>query len=164
MDVKVEIIRSPRRRRTVTAYRQGGRVVVRLPAGMTRVEEQTWVTDMLARLQAKERLERLNAREDLEARARRLNERHFGGALHWTSIRYVNNQHDRFGSCTPDDGTIRISDRVAEMPAFVRDYVVYHELAHLLEPSHSAAFWGLMKRLPLAERARGFLMAKGMDE
>jgi predicted metal-dependent hydrolase len=70
----------------------------------------------------------------------------------------------RYGSCTPEDGTIRLSDRLLDFPAWVRDYVLVHELAHLVEPNHSAAFWSLVARYPLAERARGFLIAKGLDE
>ena len=61
-------------------------------------------------------------------------------------------------------GSIRLSDRIASYPAWVRDYVLIHELVHLAVPSHSAAFWRLVARYPLAERARGFLIAKGMDD
>jgi predicted metal-dependent hydrolase len=161
--MKVEVVRSPRRRKTVSAEQRGGRVVVRLPTGLSRAEERTWVQVMVTRLTERERLERLNARQDLERRALRLNDRYFGGRLRWRSVRYVSNQRDRFGSCTPDRGTVRISDRVAEMPSWVRDYVVIHELAHLAAPDHTPRFWALVNRYPLAERARGFLIAKGWD-
>ena len=63
-----------------------------------------------------------------------------------------------------DDGTIRLSDRLAPWPPWVRDYVLVHELAHLAVPDHSPAFWRLVDRYPLSERARGFLIAKGMEE
>ncbi|MDQ3991974.1 MAG: M48 family metallopeptidase [Actinomycetota bacterium] len=162
--MKIEVVRSPRRRKTITAERRGGKVVVRLPAGMTREEERTWISRMVARLTERERLDRLNARTDLARRADRLNRLYFDGRLRWRSLAYVRNQRDRFGSCTPDNGTIRISDRVAEMPAWVRDYVLVHELAHLVVPSHSPAFWAMVSRYPLAERARGFLIARGLDE
>jgi predicted metal-dependent hydrolase len=162
--MKVEVVRSPRRRKTITAEHRGGSVVVRLPAGMTRAEERRWVHRMVTRLTERERLERLNARRNLDRAADRLNREHFGGRLRWSSIRFVSNQRDRYGSCTPDDGTIRISHLVAEYPAWVRDYVVVHELAHLVAPAHSARFWELVGRYPLAERARGFLIAKGWDD
>jgi predicted metal-dependent hydrolase len=78
-------------------------------------------------------------------------------------IRWVSNQNKRVGSCTPSKGTIRISHHVAEMPAFVRDYVIVHELAHLVEPNHSQGFWKLVTRYPRTERARGYLMAVGLE-
>jgi predicted metal-dependent hydrolase len=162
--MKIEVVRSPRRRKTITAEHRGSRVVVRLPAGMTRAEERRWVHRMVTRLTERERLERLNARRTLEGTAERLNRAYFGGRVRWRSIRFVSNQRDRFGSCTPEDGAIRISDRVAEYPAWVREYVLMHELAHLLVPSHSPRFWQLVERYPFTERARGFLYAKGWEE
>ncbi len=138
-------------------------MVVRLPAGLTRAEERRWVHRMVSRLRERERLERLNARRALERAADRLNEEHFDGRLRWRSIRYVGNQVDRYGSCTPEDGTIRVSSRVAQYPAWVRDYVVMHELAHLLVGGHSPRFWRLVERYPFTERARGFLIAKGWE-
>jgi predicted metal-dependent hydrolase len=162
--MKIEVVRSPRRRKTITAEHRGGRVVVRLPAGMTRAEERRWVHRMVSRLTERERLERLNARRTLERTAERLNREYFGGRLRWTSVRFVANQRDRYGSCTPDDGNIRISDRVAGYPPWVREYVLVHEMAHLVVPSHAPRFWELVERYPFAERARGFLFAKGMEE
>jgi predicted metal-dependent hydrolase len=162
--MKVEVVRSPRRRKTITAERREGGVVVRLPAGLTRAEERRWVDRMVASLTDRERRERLNAGRTLDRLAQRANDRYFGGRLRWRSIRYVTNQRDRYGSCTPEDGTIRISHLVANMPEFVRDYVVIHELAHLVAPSHSPRFWGMVSRYPLAERARGYLMAVGLGE
>jgi predicted metal-dependent hydrolase len=161
--MKVEVVRSPRRRKTITAERRDGGVVVRLPAGMSSTEERTWVHKMVSRLTEQERVQRLNARRNLERTAERLNREHFDGRLRWRSIRYVGNQRDRYGSCTPEDGAIRISDRVAGWPPWVREYVVMHELAHLLAPSHSPRFWRMVERYPLAERARGFLIAKGWE-
>ncbi len=79
------------------------------------------------------------------------------------SIRWVTNQEWRWGSCTPAERTIRISSRLVGEPAWVLDYVIVHELAHLRVRGHGAAFWALVNRYPKAERARGFLIARGLE-
>src|SRR5205809_3418617 len=100
---------------------------------------------------------------DLKRRADELNRQHYGGKLKIREIKWVTNQQKRYGSCTPAVATIRISDRVAQMPSWVLDYVLVHEMAHLVEANHSPAFWRLVARYPLTERARGYLTAVGMD-
>jgi predicted metal-dependent hydrolase len=155
----VEVRRSQRRRRTVSAYREGERVVVLIPDRFSRAEETEWVARMLERLAAREeRIRRTDS--ELLVRARRLIARHLPDhAEHIVpaSVRWVTNQNGRWGSCTPDDATIRISHRIQEMPDWVIDYVLLHELAHLVVPSHNAEFWELVNRYPKAERARGYL-------
>ena len=160
----VRVIRSPRRRKTVSAYRDGDTVVVLLPGRMSRREEAHWVATMLQRLEQRERRQQPAGDQELERRARVLAARYLDGAVEPRSVRWVSNMRSRYGSCTPEDGTIRLSDRIAPYPAWVRDYVLVHELAHLNVPDHSAAFWRLVARYPLAERARGFLIAKGMED
>ena len=142
---------------------EDGVLIIRAPQGM-RDEELAPIIDSL-----KKRMRRRNrvipqTDETLEERAQQLNVKYFDGSLRWNSVRYVTNQNSRFGSCTPADGTIRLSHRLATMPAWVRDYVLVHELAHLLEANHGPRFWQLVNRYPLTERARGYLMALGMDE
>ena len=63
----------------------------------------------------------------------------------------------RWASCTPTEGTIRVSDRLEDVPGHVLDYVLLHELAHLLVAGHGPAFWRLLGSYPRLERARGFL-------
>ncbi|MEV4509796.1 M48 family metallopeptidase [Dactylosporangium sp. NPDC049525] len=155
----IEVRRSKRRRRTVSAYRDGERVVVLIPAQFSRAEEREWVDRMLERLAVREQRARRTDTE-LTARAQRLAARYLPdhpNAARPTSVRWVQNQNGRWGSCTPADGTIRISHRVQEMPDWVIDYVLLHELSHLVIPNHSAAFWALVGRYPKSERARGYL-------
>lgn len=140
----------------MTAYRENGRTVVLIPARFTRSQEREWVARMLARLSAQERRRRPDD-EELLARARALGERYLGGLAMPASVAWVSNQNSRWGSCTPADRSIRISTRVLGMPGWVLDYVLLHELAHLIEPGHGPGFWSLLEAYPRTERARGFL-------
>ncbi|MGE3908777.1 MAG: M48 family metallopeptidase [Chloroflexota bacterium] len=160
----VDIRRSARRRRTISASIKGDCLILQVPVGMTASEEQVWAQKLGSRILAARRKRELNTDADLMARAQELNIRYFDGRLQFTDVRYVSNQQHRFGSCSPGKGTIRLSDRLAKMPAWVRDAVLVHELAHLEAPNHSARFWKLANRYPLMERARGYLMAVGLDD
>ena len=153
---EVEVRRSRRRRRTVSAYRDGDRIVVLIPATMSKRDEATWVADMVARVQRQER-RKVRSDDDLVARASKLNDLYLGGMAVPSSVRWVTNQNARWGSCTPGDRTIRLSDRLQQMPAWVVDYVLVHELAHLIEAGHTAAFWAWVDRYPRAEKAKGYL-------
>ncbi|HEY7717255.1 MAG TPA: M48 family metallopeptidase [Pedococcus sp.] len=152
----VEVRRSRKRRRTVAAYREDEKVVVLIPARMTRAEEKEWVRTMLARLERQEKRRRPSD-AGLMRRARDLNSRFLDGQATPQTVRWVDNQNSRWGSCTPADRAIRLSRRLQGMPAWVIDYVLVHELAHLIEIGHTTAFWELVDRYPKAERAKGFL-------
>lgn len=157
---RVEVRRSARRRRTVSAHREGDRVVVLVPARLSPAEERRWVERMVARLDEKE-ARRRPSDEELAGRAAALSRRYLQGRALPTSVRWSSQQQQRWGSCTPSDGTIRISERAKGLPEWVLDYVLLHELAHLLEPSHGPGFWQLLAPYPRTERARGFL--EGFD-
>lgn len=152
----VEVVRSTRRRRTISAERVGERIVVHVPARMSRAEEAEWVARMVRRVLAGER-RRHRGDDDLLARALALSTRYLGGAAVPASVRWVDNQQQRWGSCTPADRTIRLSRRLATMPDYVVDYVLLHELAHLVEPGHGPAFAALMAAYEQLDRAEGFL-------
>ncbi|MCW2845203.1 MAG: hypothetical protein JWN22_3119 [Nocardioides sp.] len=149
--------RSKRRRRTVSAYRDGDRIIVLIPASLSSKEEADWVRTMVERLEKSEK-RRQPSDDDLMQRASGLNDRYLGGLATPGSVRWVENQQSRWGSCTPGDRTIRLSARLQGMPAWVIDYVLVHELAHLLEPGHDAQFWAWVERYPQAERAKGYLL------
>jgi predicted metal-dependent hydrolase len=152
----VEVRRSRRRHRTVTAYRDRDRIIVLMPDHFTEAQEREWTQRMVARLSSQERRRR-PADTELASRAEDLSRRYLGGTAHVRRITWVTNQRSRWGSCTPVDGTIRLSTRLRGMPSWVIDYVILHELAHLIEPGHGSRFWALLKPYPRTERARGFL-------
>lgn len=157
---QVEIRRSARRRRTVSAYREQDRTIVLVPARMSRSEEARWVAVMLEKLDKQESRRAARAAgtdAELHERALGLSKRWLDGACVPVSVRWVGDQRTRWGSCTPADGTIRLSDRMRPMPGWVIDYVLVHELVHLLVPGHGPKFHALVDRYPKAERARGYL-------
>lgn len=130
-----------------------------IPAQFSRAEEREWVNRMLERLASRDQRSRRGDAE-LEARAARLVARYLpehAPFVRPASVRWVTNQNGRWGSCTPADRTIRLSHRVQDMPDWVVDYVLLHELSHLIVPSHNGDFWALVARYPRAERARGYL-------
>jgi predicted metal-dependent hydrolase len=155
--MNVEVVRSVRRRKTVQARKVNGVLRVSIPATMTKVEEERWVTEMVRRIERKQ----ASGDIDLTERAAQLATRYRLDAP--ASIRWVTNQEWRWGSCNPTDSKIRISDRLIGEPGWVLDYVIVHELAHLLVRSHGPDFWALVRRYPKTERARGFLMARGWE-
>jgi predicted metal-dependent hydrolase len=148
----VEIVRSRRRRKTVQATIVDGVIRVQAPASMSQRELDEHVHYLIARLERRYRSESV----DLEARSQRLSKRF--DLPEATSVVWAD-QRSQWGSCTPSTGEIRISNRLAAYPPWILDYVLVHELAHLVEANHSPAFNALVARYPLAERARGFLMA-----
>jgi Protein of unknown function DUF45 len=154
---RVEVVRSSRRTRTVAARLVGDVLRVSVPAAMDPADEARHVADLVERMERKNR----SAAVDLTARARALARRHSLPAP--TQVTWVSNQRHRWGSCSPATGSIRVSDRVSAFPPWVLDAVLVHELAHLAVPDHSPAFWKLMTRYPLAERATGYLIAKGLE-
>jgi hypothetical protein len=141
----------------VSARREGDRLVVLVPARLTPEQEAHWVSVMVARVSAKER-RRAWPDDELAARATELSRRYLQGRARPRSVRWVDNQQrSRWGSCTPSTGTIRLSSRLQDMPPWVVDYVLLHELAHLLVSSHGARFWAQLAGYPQLDRARGFL-------
>lgn len=153
--MKVEVRRSTRRRKTVEARLVDGTLRVAIPASMTRSEEAHWVEVMRQRFERRADTGEI----DLAARASGLAKRYRlpePAEIVWSS-----RQSTRWGSCSIDTRRVRISDRLAAYPGWVIDYVIVHELAHLLESGHNDRFWGIVNRYPMAERARGYLLARG---
>ena len=156
--MEVEVVRSAKRRKSVSARVVDGRIVVRMPQWMTKAQEAEYVEAMVAKLVRQHTATTV----DLPRRAAELARRY--RLPEPTSIRFVSNQVSRWGSCSPDSGEIRISDRVAGFPSWVLDAVIVHELAHLVEASHGPAFHALADRYPKQERAYGFLLAMQLTD
>lgn len=131
---------------------------IRIPAHFTKAQEREMVEQMLAKLEKKTST-RLLDDDSLRTRAETLNKEILQGRATIGSVRWVSNQNTRWGSCTVSTGDIRISDRLRDVPAYVLDAVLVHELTHTFIPNHSKEFYAWADRVPKAERARGFLEA-----
>lgn len=161
MEVPVEVRRSARRKRTLTAYREGDRIVVLVPDRFVGPDADAQVDSLVRRLIDREnRAKAPSGDAALTARAARLYDEHLreiAGEPPPFGVCWVSNQNRRWGSATPETGQIRISDRLRAAPDWVVDYVLMHELTHLLERGHTPRFHDLVGRFSLAERARGYL-------
>ncbi|MDW3220165.1 MAG: YgjP-like metallopeptidase domain-containing protein [Acidimicrobiales bacterium] len=149
----VEVIRSERRVKTVSARIVDGVIRVRIPSWMSDADEQKFVADVVEKIEQERRSHAI----DLDTRAARLADDY--GLPRPESIRWSKTQQQRWGSCSVHSGHIRISNRLVDVPPWVLDHVIIHELAHLEVADHSPAFHALVERYPLAERATGYLLA-----
>lgn len=153
----VEVIRSTRRKKSSQARLVDNRLEVRIPSWFSDKEESETVEHFVKKFKRRH----TSATVDLQKRAASLCQTY--GYAQPSTVEWVTNQRHRWGSCTPAHGSIRLSDRLATYPTWVVDYVLCHELAHLTEPGHGQAFWALVNQYPYTERARGFLIAKGIE-
>jgi predicted metal-dependent hydrolase len=162
--MEVKVIRSPDRKKTIQARMVGDTLVVHLPLGLHREEERKIIAEMKEKIEKKKQKSQLNKDDFLINKFNEFNNKYFQGKLKVNSIKFVTNQERVRGSCTPNKGTIRVSHKLLDMPKWVLDYVIIHEMTHLLHPNHSKEFWVKVGEYEFTERARGFLMAKGMEE
>lgn len=159
---RVEIRRSTRRRKTVSAHWSGDTVVLQVPARMTPDEVRRWECTLVARL-VKDRERAANKRRLISSdhylrdRAQRLSALYLDGAVTCTAIIWSDRQNTRWGSATPATGRIRISSRLQGAPPWVIDAVIFHELCHLVEADHGPEFRRLEQRYPDAHKAQAFL-------
>lgn len=153
---EIVVIRSARRKKSISAYRQGGRIVISIPARMSKADERTMVPEMVAKIRAQEaastmsevalaqRVDELLAQYAPEIVLR-------PASMTWRAMR------ERWGSCTGVDRSIRISDRLKDAPAYVLDYVLFHEAIHLQYSDHGPAFKAILARFPKEELAEAYL-------
>jgi predicted metal-dependent hydrolase len=153
---EIIVIRSKRRKKNISAYRQGGRIVVSIPARMSKADERAMVPEMVAKIRAQEAA----ATKSEESLAKRIGEllSEFApeitsrpASVNWRAMR------ERWGSCTGIDRSIRISDRLKGAPDYVLDYVLFHEAIHLDIFDHGADFNAMLARFPQEELAEAYL-------
>lgn len=154
---QIEVVRSKKRRRTVSAQMHGDVLRVSIPSWMSKSEEATNVAEMVRRFKRKIATQEV----DLTDRARILAKRY--SLCTPDSIEWAENLTSVWGLCTPSTKTIRMSTRLVGFPSWVLDYVIVHELAHLHVSGHGPDFWEITRRYEKTERAIGYLIAKAGD-
>ncbi|MDY3127479.1 MAG: YgjP-like metallopeptidase domain-containing protein [Corynebacterium sp.] len=157
-DYPVRVIRSAKRKKSIAARFVSGTLEVRIPAWMSATEEAAAVAEMTERV-AKKKGRAHSSDEELANRAAELNKKFLAGQGTIGSIRWVSNQNTRWGSTTPSTGDIRISSRLKDVPGYVLDAVIIHEVTHTFVPGHGPDFWEWADKAPHAERAKGYLEA-----
>ena len=156
MTAPVEIRTSARRRKTVGAHWEGDTIVVVVPQRLPKRDRQAYADELAAKLVASRDKARPTD-EQLAARAATLSRVYLDGLATPASVMWSTRQRTRWGSCCATDRTIRISDRLKDVPGWVLDAVLVHELAHLLDPGHSPEFHQLVDRYPRTVDADLFL-------
>lgn len=154
----IRVIRSARRKKTISAQYIDGIFEVTIPAWMSKKEEAEWVTKMAARFA------KANSHSDAEltTRTKQLAKRY--RLPQPASVQWAGELKTMWGSCAIDVGAIRVNSVLKKTPGWVVDYVLVHELAHLLHAGHGPDFWAVVARYPKSERAIGFLMGMGLAE
>ena len=149
----IEVRRSTRRKKTIEAYRNGEKVIVSIPARMSQREANQVVDEMVKKILHDESTPN---NEQLFVRAQQLNLQYLDGKAVPTSVQWSSRMSRIWGACTIEDKTIRISDRLRDAPNYALDYLLLHELIHILIPGHGADFKELLERYPELARAEGY--------
>ncbi len=164
----MKVIKSARRRRTVSTKRVNGEILLYVSNSLSNEKIEKYIEWAKKRFEASDRKKNLvegDANKNLENMAKELNKEYFNNELKWNKIEYSTEQNSKmFGNCHTMDKIIRISDRLLKMPKFVHDYVVVHELAHLKVSGHNEQFWNFVKRYEKMDMAKGYLMAVAMED
>lgn len=153
---EIIVIRSKRRKKNISAYRQGGRIVVSIPARMSKADERAMVPEMVAKIRAQEAANTMSETALAERIGELLVELAPEITLRPSTVTW-RGMRERWGSCTGVDRTIRISDRLKGAPDYALDYVLFHEAIHLQYFDHGAEFKELLARFPKAELATAYL-------
>jgi len=146
-----------KRVRNVNVRLVGNELRVSAPLGVERAELEATVRRLARTLVRRERAERINSDDQALAIARKVAEK-FPKPPRIRSVRFVTTQRARWGSYSPSTGLVRLHAALRQLPVWVLEAVVAHELAHAFHADHSAAFWELARKVcPKTDRANAFL-------
>jgi predicted metal-dependent hydrolase len=152
----IKVIRSTRRSRSISAYREHGSIVIQVPAHLSNSKIQAVIPEMVEKVLSREAREKMSDAE-LFTYAQKVQVRYLPEfEVRPASVKW-RNMDERWGSCTTVDRTIRISQRLNGAPEYVLDYILVHELIHLQIPDHGPDFHALLSRYEKNDLANAFL-------
>ena len=150
------VVRKERRRRSISAFRQGGVIEIHIPAKMSKRQELEMIPEMIAMVLRREGRSRKTDQQLLEIGMELLAKYLPDFDVPPASINW-RNMSERWGSCTTVDRTIRISDRLIGAPNYVLNYIIFHELIHLRIPGHDQDFYNYLNRFTDQQKCEAFL-------
>lgn len=150
------VIRKERRRRSISAFRQGGVIEIHIPAKMSRRQEIEIIPEMISMVLRRESRSRKTDLQLFQMGTELMLEYLPDFDVQPASINW-RSMSERWGSCTTVDRTIRISDRLVGSPTYVLNYIIFHELIHLKVPNHDSDFYNYLSRYADAAKAEAFL-------
>jgi predicted metal-dependent hydrolase len=150
------VVRKERRRRSISAFRQGGVIEIHIPAKLSKRQELEIIPEMIAMVLRREGRSRKTDLQLLEIGMELLAKYLPDFDVVPASINW-RNMSERWGSCTTVDRTIRISDRLIGAPNYVLNYIIFHELIHLRIPGHDQDFYNYLNRFTDQQKCEAFL-------
>jgi predicted metal-dependent hydrolase len=155
IELDLKVVR--KRVKNINARLHGRTLSVSAPHRVSVRELNDTILELARRLIRRSRADVLNSRGGAEAIARKVAAR-FPRPPRVAEVRFVTNQTSQWGSYSPQTGIVRLNAALRQMPPWVLEAVVAHELAHTFHLDHTPAFWNLVRSVcPKTDRARAFL-------
>ena len=153
--LELRVIR--KRVKNINARLRGKTLLVSAPHRVPAGELEETILQLARRLVRRGRADVVNSDGGAETIARKVAAR-FSDPPEVAEVRFVTNQRARWGSYSSQTGVVRLNAALRQMPPWVLEAVVAHELAHSFHLDHSPAFWELVRSVcPKTDRARAFL-------
>ncbi len=133
----------------------GSYIILKISNSHDEQTKQKYISKQLQKLLAKNHL------EELKSRVHRLNTVHVNKPINKISYKYT---ISRWGICNSTKKEINISTRLLLAPIEILEYVIIHELCHLIEPNHSKRFWNIVKSIdPQYKQKKKWINANGSN-